>query len=280
MRTAKDAGPKIMVISNHSMNLLKGKGFTEGNKGSDLHWGNTATLPCQEYRFKKWKDMTTEFFYFIIFKNYFIGVQVLLSAFTPHHSPNPSHPHLPPLIPTPLNFVHVSFIVVPENHSPVPSIIPSHLPWLLSDCYSCQCLWFCFACLFVLLIRCHLEVRSSGICPSPPGLLKTTTEIIQRLSNQCRWQMTVPGTQFVTHREADREESWDIKKIFGVRLRMTWWSTSFEGWRRWSNNDYLFMAQATGRLQWHSQWGKSRKEKSNEIMLHKTPSTVPSTNRH
>ena len=44
----------------------------------------------------------------ILFFNWFIVVQLQLSAFTPHH---PSHPHLPPLIPPRLVFVHESFIV-------------------------------------------------------------------------------------------------------------------------------------------------------------------------
>ena len=41
---------------------------------------------------------------------------------------------------------------------------------LLSVCSLFQCLWLHFACLFVLLIRFHLEVRSYGICLSTPGL--------------------------------------------------------------------------------------------------------------
>ena len=36
------------------------------------------------------------------FKNFFIVVQLQLSSFTPHYSPQPSHPHLPPLLPPPL----------------------------------------------------------------------------------------------------------------------------------------------------------------------------------
>ena len=51
-------------------------------------------------------------------------------------------------------------------------IITLPLPtlWLLSACSLFQCLWFYFACLFVLLIRFHLYVRSYGVCLSPPGL--------------------------------------------------------------------------------------------------------------
>ena len=48
---------------------------------------------------------------------------------------HPSQTHLSPLLPTPLGFVHVSFIVVPENPSSFPShyAVPPSL-WLLSDC--------------------------------------------------------------------------------------------------------------------------------------------------
>ena len=60
-------------------------------------------------------------FFLFFFKNYFIVVQVQLSALTPHHS-HPSHPHLSPLLPTPLGFVHVSFIAVPKNLPPIPPL--------------------------------------------------------------------------------------------------------------------------------------------------------------
>ena len=49
--------------------------------------------------------------------------------------PDPSHPQLPPLIPHPLDFVHGSFIVVPENPSSFSPHYPLPLPlWLLSVC--------------------------------------------------------------------------------------------------------------------------------------------------
>ena len=47
---------------------------------------------------------------------------------------------------------------------------PSSLLWSLSVCSLFPRLWFYFAHLFVLLIRFHLQVRSRGICLSPPGL--------------------------------------------------------------------------------------------------------------
>ena len=52
--------------------------------------------------------------------NYFIVVQLQLSAFSPHHSPLLPEPNPPPSLAStlPLGFVHVSFIVVPKNPSP------------------------------------------------------------------------------------------------------------------------------------------------------------------
>ena len=49
-------------------------------------------------------------------------------------------------------------------------VIPLPSPWLLSVCSLFQCLWLYFACLFVLLIKFHLKVRSYGVCFLPPGL--------------------------------------------------------------------------------------------------------------
>ena len=69
---------------------------------------------------------TTIAFYFL---NYFIVVQVQLSAFTPYHSPQlqPSPPL--PAASSPLGFVHVSFIVVSETLPPFHPFIPSHFPY-------------------------------------------------------------------------------------------------------------------------------------------------------
>ena len=66
-----------------------------------------------------------------LFFNYFTVVQLQLSAFTPHHS-LPPQPNPPPSLASTLGFVHVSFIVVPENpspHCPLPDPL-----WLLLDC--------------------------------------------------------------------------------------------------------------------------------------------------
>ena len=75
-----------------------------------------------------------DYFYFYLFiLNYFIVIQLHLSAFSLHPS-TPPQPNLPPSPAStlPLGFVHGSFIVVPENASP-------HYPfppplWLLLDC--------------------------------------------------------------------------------------------------------------------------------------------------
>ena len=89
--------------------------------------------------------------------------------FLPIPLPHRSQTHLPPVSTLPFDFVHVSFLVVPENPSP-------HCPfptpfWLLLGCsLQLQCLWLYFVCFFLLLIRFQLKVRSYGICPSPPGL--------------------------------------------------------------------------------------------------------------
>ena len=104
-----------------------------------------------------------------IFFLIFIVIQLQLSAFSPHPS-TPPHPNPPPSPAStlPLDFVHVSFIVVPVNPSPLYPL-PTPL-WAWPDCSQLQCLWLYFVCFFLLLIMFQLKVRSYGICPSPPGL--------------------------------------------------------------------------------------------------------------
>ena len=64
-------------------------------------------------------------FLIFLFLNYFIVVQLQLSAFSPHLSipPQPNSPPSPAST-LPLGFVHVSFIVVPENPSPHCPVAP------------------------------------------------------------------------------------------------------------------------------------------------------------
>ena len=87
--------------------------------------------------------------YFIyLFLNYFIVVQLQLSAFSPHPS-LPPQPNPPPSLAStiPLGFVHVSFIVVPENPSPhylLPSPLAIVRLFLTSMSLVIFCLLFSF----------------------------------------------------------------------------------------------------------------------------------------
>ena len=106
-----------------------------------------------------------------VFFSNFIVVQVQFSAFSPQPSLTPSPPHHPP-ISTPhycpcvlSNCSYKHFTLVPWKSLPSPL-------WSLSACSQFQCLWLYFACLFVLLIRFLLKVRSYGICLSLPGLFR------------------------------------------------------------------------------------------------------------
>ena len=86
----------------------------------------------------------------------FIVIQLHLYALSPHPS-TPTHLNPPPS-PTstlPLDFVHMSFIVVPVIPSPhCPHPTP---PWLLLDCSQLQCLWLYFVCFFLRLIMFQLN---------------------------------------------------------------------------------------------------------------------------
>ena len=79
-----------------------------------------------------WKS-STPFLKKIFKKNFVVVVQLELSAFSPHLS-TPPQPNPPPSPASTLSlcFVHVSFIVVPENPSPH-YLLPTPL-WLLLDC--------------------------------------------------------------------------------------------------------------------------------------------------
>ena len=71
-----------------------------------------VVLVCPAFTF----PLSNLFFQFL---NYFIFVQLQLSSFSPHPS-TPTQPNPPPSPAStlPLDFVHVSFIVVHENPSP------------------------------------------------------------------------------------------------------------------------------------------------------------------
>ena len=73
-----------------------------------------------------------------------------LPPLTTHPHPL-SHPHLPPLIPLPLGFVHVSFIVVPENPSLLPPLSPPTSPLVTVSLFliSMSLVIFCLLVYFV-----------------------------------------------------------------------------------------------------------------------------------
>ena len=71
-----------------------------------------------------WKILLIDFIFFNIFVSF--KYSFLPFPSTPLHDPNP--PHLPPLFPTPLVIVQVSFVIVPVNLSSFSPIIPSPLP--------------------------------------------------------------------------------------------------------------------------------------------------------
>ena len=132
---------------------------------------NCAAMNIGVHRFF-WISVSGFYFFFFIsclslsfFYCYSITV---VCIFSPSFHPTPAKTTTHPTSTLPLDFVHVSFIVVPVNpspHCPLPTPL-----WLLLDGSELQCLWLYFVCFFLLLITGQLKVRSYGICPSPPGL--------------------------------------------------------------------------------------------------------------
>ena len=109
------------------------------------------------------------YYFFFHFLNYIIVMQLLLSAFSRHLS-TPLQPNPPPSPAStlPLGFVHVSFIVVPENPSPhCPFSPPSGYCYIFLNFNVSGYILFAF---LLLLIMFLLKVRMYGICPSQPGL--------------------------------------------------------------------------------------------------------------
>ena len=74
---------------------------------------NSDWKHCDSFFFLHFFDLFVSFFLLLLFK-------YSCMQFPPTMPMHPGHPHLPPLISLPpLGFVHVSFIVVPENPSPL-----------------------------------------------------------------------------------------------------------------------------------------------------------------
>ena len=97
-------------------------------------------------------------------------MQLQLPPFSPMTLPCPTHPHLPHSIPPLSLSMGPLYMFLGDLSSSLPCYLPFPPFWLLSVCSLFQCLCLYFACLFVLLIRFYLQMRSYGICLSPPGL--------------------------------------------------------------------------------------------------------------
>ena len=109
--------------------------------------------------------------FFVFFLNFFYCCSSTVVSIPLLHSPCPTHPLLPTLI-LPLWLcpcvLYTCSLTTLSLFSPIIPLSPSL--WLLTLCSLFPCPWFCFAHLFVLLIRFHLQVRSYGICLSLTGL--------------------------------------------------------------------------------------------------------------
>ena len=107
------------------------------------------------------------FFHFLLLFNYSC---LHFPPTTPPHNSQPSP--LPTLNPTLLWFC--PWVLYTCSRKLFPLFLPFSPPppplWLLSVCSQFQRLWLYFACLLVLLISFHLQVRLHGICLSPLGL--------------------------------------------------------------------------------------------------------------
>ena len=123
------------------------------------------------------RHMQREFMCFTIFIIFICSFLKLLFRYSCLHfhptMPPPPHPSSPPtlestllwLCPYVLYTFSLMVLLLFSPNIPVPCPL-----WLLSVCSLFQFLWFYFVCLFVWFIRFHLQVRSYGICFSPPGL--------------------------------------------------------------------------------------------------------------
>ena len=115
----------------------------------------------------KWKSNNFISFHFILF----ILILLFKYSFLPFPPPQPNpQPFPPPSHFHPSVIVHTSFIIVPTNPSAFSPEIPSPLPSGHCQPVLNFSVWLYFACLFVLLIRFLLKVRSYGISFSLPGL--------------------------------------------------------------------------------------------------------------
>ena len=104
-------------------------------------------------------------FFLLLFKYSFLPF--------PSCPPDLPRPPLLLLLFPPLPPCHCPWVLYNCSCKPI-TLFPHYPPtsplWSLSPCSQFQCLWLCFACLFIFLIRFLLKVRSYGNCLSLPGL--------------------------------------------------------------------------------------------------------------
>ena len=117
-----------------------------------------------------------------------------MSAFSPHHSPRPQTNPLISLASTlPLGFVHVSFIVVPENpspHCPLPSPL-----WLLLDC-SISLVVFCLLFSFVDYIPVKGEIIwYLSFTAWLISLISLTSQVLERMGRKGNPSALLVGMQ-------------------------------------------------------------------------------------
>ena len=109
------------------------------------------------------------FFNFLSFVLFYWCSRTVVSTFPPPLSPTPpnpsSHPQSYPLSLCPWVLYTCSLMTLPLISSIIPLFLPSGTLFVLYFN-----VWLYFACLLVLFIRFHLQVRSYGICLLPPGL--------------------------------------------------------------------------------------------------------------
>ena len=118
------------------------------------------------------KKYTSSNLVFCTLFKFFYCCSITVVPISPHYPTLPYPPPPPTFNPLPslslsMGPLYMFLDLTLPLLSPVISLPPPL--WSLSVCSLFPCLWFYFS-LFVLLIRFHLQVKSYGICLSPPGL--------------------------------------------------------------------------------------------------------------
>ena len=122
------------------------------------HWCSWCCSYSEKSRFR------ADFLFFLLLFKY----SFLTFPHTPPHHLSPAH-LLPCFYPSPYYSPCVLYSCSCKTFTLSPHyLLPSPL-WSLSGYSQFQCFWLHFACMFILLIRFQLKVRSYGICLSLSG---------------------------------------------------------------------------------------------------------------